>query len=164
MNKLTYERTNELLNYCPNTGIFTRKISLSNSVKVGQVAGFVGGKGYIYLSVDGKSYLAHRLAWLITFKCWPNKTIDHINGIKTDNRLLNLRSVSAAINNQNKHFAQSNSASKILGVSWMSHAKKWRAQIQINKTVKYLGLYANKNDAQQAYLFAKRNIHIGCTI
>lgn len=164
MTKLTYERANALLNYCQDTGIFTRKISLSNSVKVGDIAGYVNGKGYIYLNVDGKSYLAHRIAWLITFKHWPDKTIDHINGVKTDNRLSNLRSVSAAVNNQNRRLAQSNNSSKILGVSWMSKTKKWRAQIQIDKKVKYLGLYINKYDAQQAYLYAKRNIHIGCTI
>lgn len=164
MATLTYERATELLHYCPDTGVFTRKVSLSNSVKVGDVAGCANKKGYICISVDGKQYLAHRLAWLITYGDWPNGSIDHINRVKTDNRLANLRIVTPSENNQNKAEGMANNTSGLLRVSWMSRARKWRAQIQVDGRVTYLGLYADRNAAHEAYVTAKRKLHAGCVI
>lgn len=157
--KLTAERARELLAYDEESGGLTRKVSLTNSVKIGATAGSVNKKGYVALCVDGKYYLAHRVVWLMAYGEWPKDQIDHINGIKTDNRLSNLRVVCNTINTQNKLKPSAKNSSGLLGVSWMNSAKKWRAQIQVQGKVKYLGLFTDKNEAHEAYLAAKRQYH-----
>jgi hypothetical protein len=94
VNHITHERLLELLEYDPDTGIFKWKVNRKRLAKVGTTAGSINGSGYIHISVDGKLYLAHRLAWFYCFQEWPEKNIDHINGIRTDNRLDNLQDVS----------------------------------------------------------------------
>lgn len=158
---LSFERASELLRYDEDTGKLIRKVATSNSVKVGDMAGYVGKNGYAYLHIDGKCYLAHRVIWLLKYGRWPKDSIDHINGIKADNRIGNLRCVSAAINNQNKRKATRGNTAGLLGVSWMARAKKWRAQIQVNKKVTYLGLFTSRDAAYNAYLNAKKQLHPG---
>lgn len=161
---LSFERASELLRYDDNTGQLIRKVATSNSVKVGDTAGYVGKNGYVYLHVDGKCYLAHRVVWLLKYRRWPQANIDHINGVKTDNRAQNLRCVTAAINNQNKRKATKGNTSGLLGVSWMTRAKKWRAQIQVDGKITYLGLFTSRDDASNAYISAKKLLHPGYVI
>lgn len=161
---LTAERAKELFDYDPHTGNFYRKVSPTNSVKVGDIAGTLTKKGYIDIGIDGERYLAHRLAWLIETGEFPKEQIDHINCVKNDNRIANLRCVSNSVNQQNKKTASNKNSSGLLGVSWMERAKKWKAQIQLNKSVIYLGLFEDKEQAHHAYVQAKRSLHEGCTI
>lgn len=161
---LTAERVKELLDYDPNTGNFYRKTTITNGINIRNVAGCLIKKGYIQIGIDRQQYLAHRLAWLVETGSFPNGQIDHINCIKTDNRIANLRCVSNSVNQQNKNKASKNSSSGFLGVSWMTKAKKWRSQIQVNKKVIYLGLFEDKEKAHNAYVQAKRFLHEGCTI
>ncbi len=165
MKNLTYERAKELLDYCAETGVLTRKIRLSNSVQVGEIAGFAHPtKKYISLYVDGIPYKAHRVIWLMHHGDWPKNQIDHINGNRTDNRIENLRDVSGQVNCQNKRKVGSKNTSGVLGVSWMESAKKFRAQLQVDGKPMYLGLSPDKESAHEAYLKAKRQHHEGCTI
>jgi len=163
MKELTYARAAALLTYNKESGALTRAKRLSNSVTVGEIAGSLHQKGYIYLYVDGRRYLAHRVAWLLETGSWPLAQIDHIDGNRANNRWLNLREVSNQQNAENKRAASSNT-SGLLGVSWMSQAGKWRAQICCDGNVKYLGLFKDKNAAHAAYLKQKRLLHKGCTI
>jgi hypothetical protein len=110
------------------------------------------------ITVLGKQFYAHRLAWLYCHKVWPKGEIDHINGNKQDNRIENLRDVTQISNAQNKLSAHSRSKSQMLGVSWHKKAKKWQAHICIYKQRKYLGLFENIEDAQQAYLNERKAI------
>lgn len=163
-NKLTHERANELLSYDPETGVITRKVSLVYSTPVGSIAGSVNKyKGYVAVFVDGTRYQAHRVAWLMMSGRWPRGHIDHVDGNRANNRWSNLREASVAENNQNMR-AASNNTSGLRGVSWMSKAKKWRAQICLDKKITYLGLFDDKAEAHEAYLSAKRKIHPFCTI
>jgi len=146
----------EILDYNPNTGVFMwckQRRGIKTDVPLGTDNGF----GYLRITVLGKSYYAHRLAWFYVNGTWPDQ-IDHINGIKSDNRLDNLRDVTVQQNNQNKLKAQKNSDSKILGVSWHKKAKKWQAHICVYKERKYLGLFKDINEAQEAYLKEKERI------
>ena len=162
---LTYSRAHELLCYDPATGLLTRRSKSSNSVKVGEIAGCRHPtKGYISVYVDGVRYKAHRVAWLMHYGHWPSGQIDHINCVPDDNRICNLRVVTNSVNAENKVRPVTGNTSGLLGVSWMSNAKKWRAQICVNKQVKYLGLFAEKEAAHRAYIEAKRSLHSGCTI
>ena len=138
---ITQKRLKELLNYNPNTGIFTHLISKNNGVSVGDIAGCVhpcsSGKKYITIKIEGKLYRAHRLAWLYIYGQFPPDQIDHINGDGVDNRLCNLRPVTNRINSRNCKL-RSDSTSGITGIHWCKRDKRWRVQINNqNKRVQF---------------------------
>lgn len=155
---LTQSRLKELLNYDPDTGIFTRRVSASNRVKIGDRAGSVNGMGYRHIYVDGNLYLAHRLAWLYVYGGFPPSGIDHINAVKDDNRIVNLREATQSENNQNRA-KQSNNTSGFRGVSWHATAKKWHARIGVGNKLKHIGLFDTPEAAHAAYLAAKAELH-----
>jgi hypothetical protein len=159
---LTAARVRELLHYDPETGQFVWLISSSPNCKPGQVAGTTTAKGYRQIRVDGTTYLAHRLAWLHATGAWPQGHIDHINGITTDNRMVNLRDVSHSVNMQNTRRASRNSQSGVLGVSPLG--KRWIAKIRVDGADVFLGSFATIEAAAEAYLSCKRQRHEGCTI
>lgn len=160
---LTAERLKELFSYDKNSGAFTRRVSVS-SAKSGSVAG-ASKDGYLVFNVDGKLYRAHRLAWLYVFGRWPKKHLDHINGIRNDNRIANLREADNSLNMQNLKGPRSDNKVKLLGVCWSKSNKKWIAQIKApNKPNQYLGGFDDPHEAHAAYLDAKRRIHEGCAI
>lgn len=161
---LSADRVSDLLSYNTETGVLTRKVRTSNRVNIGDVAGTVRPDGYLKVSLENKSYLAHRLAWAIAFGEWPEFEIDHINGVRSDNRLCNLRDVTPSTNQENQRVPYRNSAGKTLGVTFHKRNKKWQAQIKYGGKNRYLGQFASKEDASSAYLEAKRRQHIGCTI
>jgi len=109
------------------------------------------GFGYLRITVLGKSYYAHRLAWMYVHGKLPSGEIDHINGIKQDNRIENLRDLKSISNANNKTRASKNSKSNILGVSWHKKARKWSAYICVYKQRKYLGLFSDIKEAELAY-------------
>ena len=147
---LSHQTLLELLDYDPETGLFKWKIS-RRGVVINKEIGTDNGFGYLRITVLGKSYYAHRLAWFYVNGYWPKFNIDHINGKKGDNRISNLRDVDGSINNLNKAVAPKNSKSKTLGVSWHKKANKWQAHICVYKERKYLGLFKNIFDAEAAY-------------
>lgn len=91
--KITQKRLHELLDYSPDTGLFTWKVARAGRIKAGDVAGNLNNTGYIQITVDGTAYYAHRLAWLYIHGKFPENHIDHINGVRDDNRISNLRDV-----------------------------------------------------------------------
>lgn len=165
---LTQERLKELLNYNPETGIFTRLVRTAQRHKVGDRADFLinsgNAKGYSRVSVGYERYLSHRLAWFYVYGEFPKYQIDHINGNTNDNRICNLRDVVSSINAENKHKASKSSKSGYLGVFWHEQSKKWRARLQVNKKGVHIGLYDTPQLAHEAYLKVKRKLHEGCTI
>jgi hypothetical protein len=89
MTELTAERLRELLNYDPDTGVFTWRVRPVHSHRVGDIAGSVRTtRGYRLIGVAGRVYKAHRLAWLYMMGEWPKDQIDHINRDPSDNRFL----------------------------------------------------------------------------
>jgi hypothetical protein len=164
MKELTQQRLKELLCYDPDTGIFTNRITRGNRAISGRVAGSDDNNGYRQISLDYKMYFAHRLAWLYIFGHSPKGEIDHINGIKSDNRIVNLREASIAVNRQNLRKARRDSASGLLGASWNKAANKWVAMICFKGKSKFIGRFDTKEDAHIAYVDAKRRLHEGCTI
>lgn len=125
--KLTQDELKELLHYDPDTGVFTWKVSPTNNVKVGDVAGCRYPEGYIKVHFKGKPYRAHRLAFLYMTGEWPKDQVDHINHIRDDNRWRNLRDVSHQENHRNMT-RQKNNTSGVTGVYWEKAKKKWCAQ------------------------------------
>ena len=156
---LTPARLREVLSYDPDTGIFTRNFSTSTRVRPGDVAGGVGSSGYINIKIGKVHFLGHRLAWLYVNGFWPERRIDHINGVLTDNRMSNLRQASASENQQNCK-VRSDSSSGYTGVSFNKASGKWQAQIAINNKLNYLGVFNSPELANVAYKAAKEKLHV----
>ena len=152
---ITAERLKELLHYEPETGIFTWKVRTANQVKVGDVAGCPDGRGYLLIQLQSRLYRAHRLAWLYVYGEWPKDQIDHINRIRSDNRIANLRDVSHKQNNQNKS-KPSNNTSGHPGVVWHKRISKWQVKIKHNYKYIHLGYYTNIEDAIAARKAAEK--------
>jgi hypothetical protein len=149
---LTQSRLRELLDYNPETGVFTWKVSTSNRIRAGQKAGATGQSGYQSIQIDRKLYLLHRLAWLYQTGSWPQKYIDHKDGDKTNNKYANLRDVTHSQNLQNQKIRFSFSGT-------FPHGPKYRAKITVDKTVHLLGTFPTVEEAHAAYLTAKHQFH-----
>jgi hypothetical protein len=159
MATLTQDQLKSLLMYDPATGMFTWRVSRPTKIKPGDVAGNVTPKGYVSVGVKGKIYRAHRLAWLYVYGRWPNNEIDHINRIRNDNRIANLREADRSVNTQNTNL-QRNNTSGFRGVDWHKHRNAWRARISVNGKMKNLGYYLTREDAAAAYLKASIMLHL----
>ena len=157
--QITQELLKENLSYNQESGFFIRIKKTANSVNIGDIAGTLHSDGYIYISVIGKKIPAHRLAWLYVYGSFPNNEIDHINGIKNDNSLINLREATRLENMQNQRKAHKDNPTGLLGVSFNKKLMKFTAQIHINGKQKKLGVFDTKESAYLSYLEAKNNIH-----
>jgi hypothetical protein len=151
-----------MLRYDPDTGSFTWLACAAAQVKPGAKAGRLNSQGYTEISISSRKYQAHRLAWLYMTGAWPEHTIDHINGVRSDNRIQNLRDVTRAVNLQNQRRAAVTNKAGLLGVREFKN--RWRAQITVNGTQRDLGYFDTAQLAHDAYLQAKRQLHEGCTI
>jgi hypothetical protein len=159
---LTQTQLKEILHYDPDTGLFTRRLKQSG-VKQGKVSGSFSNEGYLVTSVKNKIYKCHRLAWLYVAGQWPTHNIDHINGNRQDNRFNNLRDVKQKINIENQTKAQKhNKSTRTLG-TW-KNGTGFAARISHNNKKIYLGTFKTIEEAEAAYLAAKRILHLGCTI
>ena len=144
---LSRARLKEVLTYEPESGIFIRNIDIKH-FKAGTIAGTVN-YGYINIGIDGKSYGAHRLAYLYMEGHMPEE-VDHDNHIRNDNRWLNLNASSKGHNAKN-HTKQSNNTSGVVGVSWSKKAKKWNARIGIGEgSRRCLGFFNSFSSAVDA--------------
>jgi len=153
--KLTQERLKEVFRYEEETGKFFWKIK-SGRAMIGNEAGVNAGTGYRYMSVDGQRYLAHRLAWFYAGGVWPVGQIDHINGVRDDNRLTNLRDVNGSANCHNSKVRARNTTG-YKGVS--KRRNKFLARITVNYRIIDLGVfdtaelaYAARLEAEKTYL------------
>lgn len=146
---ITIERLKEVLDYDPNSGIFTWRVSVSN-VRAGNVAGSIEPNGYVRIEIDRRGYRAHVLAWLYMTGKWPHEQIDHINTEKADNRFCNFREATKAQNIANSKRRSDNTSGR-KGVSWHRKSKKWVAWICVDGKSIYLGIFAKLDDAAQAY-------------
>ena len=136
-------------------GQLYRKIKVNN-----QPPGFVGSKekkGYFCVSINGKRYKVHRIIWFLKHNFWP-KQIDHINGIKNDNRIENLREASSSQNNQNSKIRKDN-ISGVKGVSWHKHKQRWLAKIDVDKKRIQLGYFKSLKSAKSAITKARNKYH-----
>jgi hypothetical protein len=150
------EEVAALLSYDPQTGLFTHKVN-GHKRKAGAVTGRLDNKGYVRIRLLGYELKAHRLAWLLTYGTWPAAEIDHINGCPSDNRIINLRDVSVAINGWNRKKAMRNSKTGVLGVC--ESGDKYHAQIGVHGQRYSLGRFETVEEAAAAYAKAKTHLH-----
>ncbi len=155
---LTQAKLQQLLDYDPHTGSFRWKKSFKHGqAKIHTIAGSTGFYGYRHITLQGLSYRAHRLAWLYIYGHWPTEVIDHINHIRDDNRIINLREATAFQNQWNKMYA-CNNTSGYKGVSWCNQKKMWRAQIMFNNKSKHLGHFRTSVQAAEVYKTAAEKL------
>ena len=154
MQELTQSRLKELLSYDPETGVFT----WLSGRRLGKIAGTPNAQGYLLIKISDTNHYAHRIAWLWHFGAFPASSIDHINCVKNDNRIANLRECSRTENSFNVGIRADNS-SGFKGVSWCKRDRLWRAQIRIDGKPNYLGCFATSELANAAYQAKARDLH-----
>jgi len=150
--------------YEPDTGLLKWRGGRPKTIK-GNIAGYKRDNGYIDVRVNRTLIRAHRLIWLYVYGYLPI-SIDHINGIRDDNRLCNLRECTNGENQQNikaKKRTQEKK-SQFLGVSWCKKANKWRAQIRHKRKALHIGYFECEKDAYSAYLSKKSQLHTFCPL
>ncbi|WP_049820082.1 HNH endonuclease [Bradyrhizobium japonicum] len=151
---LTLERLKEVLSYDQETGVFRWRITLSNRVQAGSIAGTKSNDDYVRINVDGKRYLGHRLAWFYMNGKWPSAHIDHRDTDRRQNRWNNFRLADDSQNGANRKENRNNSTG-FKGVTFMRrrahHARPFVAQIKVKRKRIFLGHFATAEDAHAAY-------------
>lgn len=150
---ITQEQLKARLRYEPETGKFFSK---------GRVVGCINKDGYVQIHAFGRTWLAHRLAWLYVYGEFPRQEIDHIDQVKTNNQISNLRDVSRQENARNILRPKSHNKLCILGIS--KYGNRYTAQIGHQGRKIKLGYFANLNEAMKCYQDAKKAIADGTFI
>lgn len=154
----TREQAAEVLDYDPETGVFTWKVFRGNTARSGSVAGKVCKDGYLRFRLFGFTYLAHRVAWLMHAGEWPPIYIDHIDGNRANNRISNLRCADESENRQNSRIDKL-PGSGFHGVYFDKRSKKWQVLVAANRRRYWLGQYADIEEAKRVRMEAKRMLH-----
>ena len=158
--RLPPEEIRQLLAYDPASGVLTW--TDRHSIRIphaGAVAGTIDRFGYVLISVKYRRIRGHTLAWVIQTGRYPEKEIDHINGIRSDNRWANLREADRCKNMQNLQGARRDNQTGLLGVTPHSGGKYFTAEIRANRKRHYLGCFDTPEQAHAAYMEAKKRLH-----
>jgi hypothetical protein len=148
------EELREILDYSPETGHFYWRQS-QNAVHSGQIAGCMHHSGYRVINIKQRQYQAHRLAWLYVHGFWPPEQIDHINRVKDDNRIANLRLATRSQNMMNRNLRNK---AGYRGVHRNSKSTGYNAYIKRNGRSTYLGYFETAEQAYEARLKAERKL------
>ena len=148
---ITYNEVINLLRYEPDTGNLYWLKRTNPKQRADLLAGCTRERdGYTQIGINGRVYPAHRLAMLISFGFYGESyEVDHINHIRHDNRLCNLRFVSVVDNRRNQSIS-SKSTTGVTGVYYNKRMKRYAAQIKVDKQVHYLGLFDTLEQAAEA--------------
>jgi HNH endonuclease len=144
---LTQQRLFEVLQYSPETGLFTwnSKCGQGKSL-VGATAGWIARKGYRRIEIDGVAYMAHRLAFLYMSGKWPENQVDHLDCNPDNNRWTNLADVDCATNMKRRKINARNTTG-CPGVRYNARNDRWVVTIQCDGVRRFLGNFLNKTDA-----------------
>lgn len=151
----TAEYVKSLISYNPETGEFHRACDRKRWKK-GEKVGGIKKNGYVYVGIDQGRYVAHRLAWLVMTGNEPSSEVDHINGIKSDNRWSNLRLASHSQNGMNKS-VQSKSQTGVKGV--YPYKGKFRAKVSVDGKTVEVGVFDTIEEAKAAHIKLAQALH-----
>ena len=157
MAELTEEQVNKYFTYDEETGHLIWKVHKGGKARIGDIAGCIDHEGYRRIRFDGGSYRAHRLVFLLHRGYLP-EILDHINNDRSDNRIENLRAVTANENAYNRSI-NAKSISGVKGISWDKVNNCWLARIQTNKKRKHIGNFDNLKLAEEAMVIAREALH-----
>lgn len=172
---LSYDFVSSILDYFPESGkiywkprtpdMFEGKnrspehcCSIWNAKNSGKQITYKNNYNYILARIYGNAYQVSRIAWLLFYKEWPCDEIDHINGIRSDNRILNLRIANRSQQGFNRSIQKNNSVG-LKGVSWCKIKNKWRSRTTIKRKEIFLGYFNTPEEAYAAYKKAAIQLH-----
>ena len=158
MLELRYEEVARLFTYDREAGVLYWRIRDRNTIRRKYVAGSIKGAkdGYRRVGIKGKTYQEHRIIMMLCFGHIPeNAEIDHINHVRDDNRLFNLRFVTGSENSRNKSVSSKNTTG-VTGVYFSKARKKYRARISVNRKMIHLGAFETLEEAAEARRQADR--------
>jgi hypothetical protein len=125
----------------------------------GSACGTKDKRGYIVIRYNRLAYRAHRIIYCMAYGIDPKELeVDHINGIKSDNRPENLRLATRSENQRNRQFADSRNKSGFRGVRWEESTRKWRADITVNGRSTYIGRFISLQDAAESVTKARAEL------
>lgn len=133
----------DIFDYNAESGELSWKINASPNARRGDLIKYKDKDGYLIVRYKRKAYKAHRVIWLFVAGSWPTDTIDHINGIRDDNRRHNLRDVPYKVNLQNINNVRGRN--RCVGVYYSNNT--YLASLTRNGCYKYLGRYVDWFDA-----------------
>jgi hypothetical protein len=154
---ITADEARQLFHYDRDTGGLSWKTGKQGR-REDLRAGSRQTSGYLAVCVNYRTYLAHRIIWLLNFGFWPDECIDHINGDRADNRLSNLRLASKSQNGSNRG-VQLNNSTGYKGVSYYKRDGSWSASIHLDGKKRHLGYYKSPEEAHTAYCSAAKELH-----
>lgn len=150
-----------LLDYDAESGVFRWRSRCGNPAFNGRYAGTVAGApttfGHLRITIGGRAYQLHRLAWLVSYDQWPSGIIDHINGDPADNRLANLRPADPSQSSANVRIGTRNTTG-FKGVSMLPNGR-YRAAIKWRGVDHHLGCFGTAEEAHAAYCRASEKLH-----
>lgn len=155
---LTAEEARSLLNYDPETGILRWRVSPNKRIQAGSICGGISIYGYSRLRIKGRYYQSHRIAWLYVYGKFPNGSLDHQNGICTDNRICNLRLATTSENSMNAK-RRSDNTSGVKSVSWNKFSQRWLVTIKKDGRAYVNKRFKTFQEAKQAAKTARENLH-----
>lgn len=146
-----------LFKYCPVTGhIYANPVKKEGRPRKSGPQGRINGAGHIQICVSNTRFPAHHIAWALHYGKWPKSMLDHINGVRTDNRITNLREATGSENCCNAVRYKSNTT----GVKGVTFSKgKFVARIWLNRKAIYVGAFSSLEAAASARLVAQRQLH-----
>jgi hypothetical protein len=160
---VTLERLKEVLFYNPDTGEFFWRVTLSNRAQAGSVAGAKAKGDYIRINIDGRRYLAHRLAWFYVTGEWPPRHIDHRDTNRRNNRFVNFRLATDSQNGANRKENRNNSSGfkgVVVDRRRLHMARPFSARIKVKRRMINIGTFETAKDAHAAYCAAAQK-HFG---
>ena len=150
------ERLKQLFDLDVATGTLRWRVA-RRSVKAGDVAGAKRLDGYAHVCIDGQFFQSHRVVFAISNGYWPEQ-VDHANGIRDDNRPVNLREATASKNRCNAARPRNNT-SGVKGVYWCKQIGKWKARVGFARKTYYVGVFDDIADAADAIDAMRKSIH-----
>lgn len=157
MYALTAAYVRSMLLYDPRTGIFRHKYPRFR-VRAGEVAGSPNEWGHIRIKLDGKLYMAHRLAWIYMTGEEPPCQIDHRDTNPANNAWLNLRLATGSQNMCNIGMRKDNKTG-FKGVSWHPKKRRFSAGIRYQGRKRHLGYFDDPSEAYELYCLAADMLH-----
>ena len=154
MNKELIDYAKEHMHYDPDTGEFRwikkpHMMNVGGKCNPGDLVGSIHRSGYRTATIKGKHVQLHRLAWIFVYGEISSEMIDHINGIRDDNRIENLRLASHAQNMHNSH-SREKIGSSVKNVNWDKESGKWRVRVRYNGKRHHGGRFESLADAEAA--------------
>ena len=142
---ISFDRLNEVLEFDTSVKHFRWKVSTGSRAVIGDIAGNLNPIGYWKIMIDRKQYLEHRLVWFFHHKTWSIKELDHINGIRHDNRIENLREATRQQNNFNRGSGKNNKSTGHKNIQ--PNGSGYRVSCGLNYKNVYLGTFRTIEEA-----------------